>query len=126
MERWGELGEGLAGHSGDKSKRSGGSGVSFHRRAAVIDTALLRSPSGPTADLGLDLRCPRMELAHVTHHHEDKHGSSWVSSARTPSSAPRSGAQLGVLGFPREPDAGPIPARSPLTLPSAEETKPRQ
>lgn len=76
----------------------------------MIDTALLRSPSRPTADLGLDLRCPRMELAHVTHHHEDKHGSSWVSSARTPSSAPRSGAHLGVLGCPREPDAGPIPA----------------
>lgn len=88
----------------------------------MIDMVLLRSNSRPTVALGSDLRSPRMELAHISHHQGVKHSSSSVSKTQTPSSAEqicsRSGAQIGERCFPREQGACHAPA--PITTDPSE------
>lgn len=92
---------------GTSTKGSGGSGISFYRKDAVIDAPLLRSPPGgfgvgaeisedgagschsTQARFLLGEQCPNTELC-LSHR-----------------------ARFGVLGFPREPDAGPVP--TPIT-----------
>ena len=81
----------------------------------MIDTAWLRSHSRPMVALGLDLRSPRMELAHITHHPEAKRSSSLVSKTQTPSSAeqicsPQRSPAWRARRFPREPGTRHAPA----------------
>lgn len=81
----------------------------------MIDMALLRSHSRPMVALGLDLRSPRMELAHITHYQEAKTSPSWVSKMQTPSSAeqicsPQWSPAWHACRFPREPGACHAPA----------------
>lgn len=84
----------------------------------MIDMALPRSLSRPMMAFGLDLRSPRMKLAHITRHQEAKHSSSSVSKTQTPSSAEQIcslqwSPAWHACRFPREPGVCRAPA--PIT-----------